>query len=219
MSALRCPDGTSECPSNATCCVTPDGSWGCCPMPQVRSRARGGAPARSSHRGDRVWRPQASCCEDKVHCCPHGTTCDLAHGRCLSPHGDIPLSTKFPAWKSQWRAPGMARPCPPVSPYVPAPGMARPCPHTSNVPAAGMAHPCPRISPYVPTLGMAHPCPHMSNVPALGMARPCPHMSPPRVWHISVLSAPEPSPSHCGSPWPQVHRHPRGQGPLTFCPP
>ncbi|XP_068517057.1 progranulin isoform X1 [Anas acuta] len=81
VSALRCPDGTSECPSNATCCVTPDGSWGCCPM------------------------PQASCCEDKVHCCPHATTCDLAHGRCISPHGDIPLSTKFPAWKSQWRAP------------------------------------------------------------------------------------------------------------------
>uniref|UniRef100_A0A8B9T995 Granulin precursor n=1 Tax=Anas platyrhynchos TaxID=8839 RepID=A0A8B9T995_ANAPL len=42
VSALRCPDGTSECPSNATCCVTPDGSWGCCPMPQVWSRARGG---------------------------------------------------------------------------------------------------------------------------------------------------------------------------------
>uniref|UniRef100_A0A8C3CQK3 Granulin precursor n=1 Tax=Cairina moschata TaxID=8855 RepID=A0A8C3CQK3_CAIMO len=80
VSTLRCPDGTSECPSNATCCVTPDGAWGCCPM------------------------PQASCCEDKVHCCPHATTCDLAHGRCVSPHGDIPLSTKFPAWKSQWRA-------------------------------------------------------------------------------------------------------------------
>ncbi|NWZ30379.1 GRN protein, partial [Asarcornis scutulata] len=85
VSALRCPDGRSECPSNATCCVTPDGAWGCCPM------------------------PQASCCEDKVHCCPHATTCDLAHGRCLSPHGDIPLSTKFPAWKSQWRAPAPLR--------------------------------------------------------------------------------------------------------------
>uniref|UniRef100_A0A8B9UCG4 Granulin precursor n=1 Tax=Anas zonorhyncha TaxID=75864 RepID=A0A8B9UCG4_9AVES len=32
VSTLRCPDGTSECPSNATCCVTPDGSWGCCPI-------------------------------------------------------------------------------------------------------------------------------------------------------------------------------------------
>ncbi|XP_040392925.1 progranulin isoform X3 [Cygnus olor] len=81
VAALRCPDGTSECPRNATCCVTPGGAWGCCPM------------------------PQASCCEDKVHCCPHATTCDLAHGRCLSPHGDTPLSTKFPAWKSQRRAP------------------------------------------------------------------------------------------------------------------
>ncbi|NXK56922.1 GRN protein, partial [Chauna torquata] len=85
VAALRCPDGSSECPRNATCCVTPSGAWGCCPM------------------------PQASCCEDKVHCCPHATVCDLAHGRCLSPHGDTPMGTKFPAWKSQQRAPAPLR--------------------------------------------------------------------------------------------------------------
>ncbi|XP_074019021.1 progranulin [Numenius arquata] len=75
--AVPCPDGQSECPDDATCCVTATGTWGCCPM------------------------PQASCCADKVHCCPHATTCDLAHGRCLSPAGDTPLATKFPAWKRQ----------------------------------------------------------------------------------------------------------------------
>ncbi|XP_072742193.1 progranulin isoform X1 [Ciconia boyciana] len=75
--AVPCPDGQSECPDNATCCMTASGAWGCCPM------------------------PQASCCADKVHCCPHATVCDLAHGRCLSPAGDVPLATKFPAWKRQ----------------------------------------------------------------------------------------------------------------------
>ncbi|NXW90177.1 GRN protein, partial [Alopecoenas beccarii] len=75
--AVPCPDGQSECPDNATCCVTTSGAWGCCPM------------------------PQASCCADRVHCCPHGTVCDLAHGRCLSPAGDTPLGTAFPAWKRQ----------------------------------------------------------------------------------------------------------------------
>ncbi|XP_065507328.1 progranulin isoform X2 [Caloenas nicobarica] len=75
--AVPCPDGQSECPDNATCCVTTSGAWGCCPM------------------------PQALCCADKVHCCPHATICDLAHGRCLSPAGDTPLGTTFPAWKRQ----------------------------------------------------------------------------------------------------------------------
>ncbi|NWS65370.1 GRN protein, partial [Chunga burmeisteri] len=81
--AVPCPDGESECPDDATCCVTASGAWGCCPM------------------------PQASCCADKVHCCPHATVCDLAHGRCLSPTGDdVPWGTAFPAWKRQPPASG-----------------------------------------------------------------------------------------------------------------
>ncbi|NXT06718.1 GRN protein, partial [Prunella fulvescens] len=82
--AVPCPDGQSECPDDATCCVTSSGAWGCCPM------------------------PQASCCADKVHCCPHATVCDLTHGRCVSPAGDtnVPLGTAFPAWKRQPPAPG-----------------------------------------------------------------------------------------------------------------
>ncbi|NWU96243.1 GRN protein, partial [Upupa epops] len=84
--AVPCPDGQSECPDNATCCETVSGTWGCCPM------------------------PQASCCADRVHCCPHATRCDLAHGRCLSPTGaSVPLGTTFPSWKRQSSLPVMQR--------------------------------------------------------------------------------------------------------------
>nr|XP_060637191.1 progranulin isoform X2 [Anolis sagrei ordinatus] len=75
LSAVQCPDHESECPNESTCCLMPDGSWGCCPM------------------------PEASCCSDKIHCCPHGTTCDLAHARCFSTTQEQPLLKKFPAKK------------------------------------------------------------------------------------------------------------------------
>ncbi|XP_062847915.1 granulin b [Trichomycterus rosablanca] len=72
--AVVCPDQESECPDETTCCQMPDGSWGCCPM------------------------PDAVCCEDKMHCCPQGTKCDLAHSKCMpSMHSSIPLLKKFPA--------------------------------------------------------------------------------------------------------------------------
>ncbi|XP_066220062.1 progranulin [Saccopteryx leptura] len=71
--AVQCPDSQFECPNSSTCCATLDGSWGCCPM------------------------PQASCCEDKVHCCPYGTSCDLVHARCLTATGTHPLAKKIPA--------------------------------------------------------------------------------------------------------------------------
>ncbi|XP_078012096.1 progranulin isoform X3 [Phascolarctos cinereus] len=76
--AVKCPDSQYECPNESTCCIMPDGSWGCCPM------------------------PQASCCEDKVHCCPQGTSCDVAHARCLMAGGGAyPLAQKTPAKKIQ----------------------------------------------------------------------------------------------------------------------
>ncbi|KAG8446958.1 hypothetical protein GDO86_014410 [Hymenochirus boettgeri] len=73
QSAVICPDGKSECPSSATCCMMPDHSWGCCPM------------------------PQAVCCNDNMHCCPHNTVCDLQQGRCVSDVGHLPWSSKLPA--------------------------------------------------------------------------------------------------------------------------
>ncbi|KAM7232345.1 hypothetical protein CapIbe_017106 [Capra ibex] len=77
LDAVQCPDKQFQCPNSSTCCTMPDGSWGCCPM------------------------PQASCCEDKIHCCPHGTSCDLARGRCLSAIGTHPLAKKMPAHKTK----------------------------------------------------------------------------------------------------------------------
>ncbi|XP_060776980.1 granulin b isoform X2 [Neoarius graeffei] len=74
LQAVVCPDQESECPDGTTCCQMPDGSWGCCPM------------------------PDAVCCEDKRHCCPHGTTCDLSRSKCVSSTlGSTPLLRKFPA--------------------------------------------------------------------------------------------------------------------------
>ncbi|XP_026114266.1 granulin b isoform X2 [Carassius auratus] len=72
--AVICPDQESECPDDTTCCQMPDGSWGCCPM------------------------KNAVCCEDKRHCCPQGTQCDLEHSMCVSAtYGSSPLWRKFAA--------------------------------------------------------------------------------------------------------------------------
>lgn len=43
-----CPDGKMECTDHMTCCALQDGSYGCCPF------------------------PNATCCSDKLHCCPSG---------------------------------------------------------------------------------------------------------------------------------------------------
>uniref|UniRef100_A0A131YXV2 Granulin n=1 Tax=Rhipicephalus appendiculatus TaxID=34631 RepID=A0A131YXV2_RHIAP len=54
-----CPDG-NECDDDQTCCQLRSGSYGCCPY---------------NH---------AVCCDDKVHCCPEGYTCDTQASRCLN---------------------------------------------------------------------------------------------------------------------------------------
>lgn len=36
LGAVQCPDSEFECPNSSTCCTMLDGSWGCCPMPQVQ---------------------------------------------------------------------------------------------------------------------------------------------------------------------------------------
>lgn len=45
-----CPDD-SECPAGNTCCKLSSGGYGCCPL------------------------PQATCCSDEIHCCPHDYRC------------------------------------------------------------------------------------------------------------------------------------------------
>ncbi|XP_015244830.1 PREDICTED: granulins [Cyprinodon variegatus] len=72
---VKC-DESSSCPGDATCCKTTSGEWACCPL------------------------PEAVCCDDHIHCCPHGSVCDLENKTCddsagLSP--PLPLLTKVPA--------------------------------------------------------------------------------------------------------------------------
>uniref|UniRef100_A0A914MC22 Granulins domain-containing protein n=1 Tax=Meloidogyne incognita TaxID=6306 RepID=A0A914MC22_MELIC len=66
MYEVICPDGKHSCPAHHTCC--PIGSkkqfwknYGCCPA------------------------EKAVCCSDHLHCCPHGTECDISEARCLIP--------------------------------------------------------------------------------------------------------------------------------------
>ena len=56
--STTCKDG-SNCPGNTTCCVSPQGTVGCCPY------------------------ENATCCSDGLHCCPQGYTCDLSKGQCV----------------------------------------------------------------------------------------------------------------------------------------
>ncbi|XP_017320488.1 granulin b isoform X1 [Ictalurus punctatus] len=58
-SALICPDG-GMCDEGNTCCWTPSGGYGCCPL------------------------PNAECCSDHLHCCQEGTLCDMEHGTCVN---------------------------------------------------------------------------------------------------------------------------------------
>ncbi|XP_061563667.1 granulin b [Cololabis saira] len=64
-----CPDGKSRCPDQTTCCQLSNGTYGCCPL------------------------PNAVCCEDHLHCCPSGTTCNVAAATCddLSGSAMMPL--------------------------------------------------------------------------------------------------------------------------------
>ena len=40
---------------------------------------------------------QAVCCSDDVHCCPHGTTCDVSSGKCNRGNTQIDWFEKQPA--------------------------------------------------------------------------------------------------------------------------
>ena len=48
---IVCPDGKSQCTDDNTCCKSSSGGYRCCPA------------------------PEAICCSDGIHCCPHGYTC------------------------------------------------------------------------------------------------------------------------------------------------
>lgn len=56
-------DKSTSCPGNSTCCRTTTGDWACCPL------------------------PEAVCCDDHIHCCPHATVCNLDFDTCDDPSG------------------------------------------------------------------------------------------------------------------------------------
>uniref|UniRef100_A0A672LR92 Granulins-like n=1 Tax=Sinocyclocheilus grahami TaxID=75366 RepID=A0A672LR92_SINGR len=75
-----CPDGTTY---GNTCCKTQEGGWACCPL------------------------PEAVCCDDFIHCCSHGTTCNVAAGSCDESSGSKPWLEKVPALpRAGQRSPG-----------------------------------------------------------------------------------------------------------------
>ncbi|KAG7515014.1 hypothetical protein JOB18_047598 [Solea senegalensis] len=59
-------DPSKSCPGDATCCRTTSGDWACCPL------------------------PEAVCCDDHIHCCPHGTVCNLEAETCDDVSGSLP---------------------------------------------------------------------------------------------------------------------------------
>eukprot|EP00058_Branchiostoma_floridae_P015157 XP_002600645.1 hypothetical protein BRAFLDRAFT_102424 [Branchiostoma floridae] len=67
---VTCPDGLSACKDNTTCCKDDTGEYGCCPI------------------------PQAECCNDQIHCCPAGFTCQTEKGKCSKGGVVVPLLTK-----------------------------------------------------------------------------------------------------------------------------
>jgi hypothetical protein len=70
---VPCPGGSSACPDGSTCCQLSSGQYGCCPI------------------------PNAVCCEDHLHCCPSGYTCDVKDGRCNKGKESIPFMEKTEA--------------------------------------------------------------------------------------------------------------------------
>uniref|UniRef100_A0A0P4VWT1 Granulins domain-containing protein n=1 Tax=Scylla olivacea TaxID=85551 RepID=A0A0P4VWT1_SCYOL len=54
-----CPGGKVKCPENTTCCQLANHEFGCCKY------------------------PEAQCCRDHVHCCPHSYKCDERQQSCL----------------------------------------------------------------------------------------------------------------------------------------
>ncbi|KAG7492363.1 hypothetical protein MATL_G00013380 [Megalops atlanticus] len=71
--AVPCNDSVA-CADGSTCCKTTQGEWACCPL------------------------PEAVCCEDHLHCCPHNTICNLTASTCDDPSGSVPWLEKVPAF-------------------------------------------------------------------------------------------------------------------------
>ncbi|KAG1967865.1 progranulin [Pimephales promelas] len=153
-------NGTASCPDGTTCCKTKDGEWACCPL------------------------PEAVCCDDFIHCCPHGKTCNVAAGSCDDPSGSSPWLEKVPVQ--------------PISQNVPV---------TQDVPCNGTAS-CPDGTTCCKTKdGGWACCPLPEAVCCDDFIHCCPHG---KTCNVAAGSCDDPSGS---SPWlEKVPTHPRVAG-------
>ena len=60
LANVQCPGG-GYCTDGYTCCLGTDSKYHCCTI------------------------PHANCCDDYTSCCPSGTVCDVANGKCITP--------------------------------------------------------------------------------------------------------------------------------------
>nr|XP_037288325.1 progranulin-like isoform X13 [Rhipicephalus microplus] len=72
-SDVTCPDG-HKCQSGQTCCPLSSTRYGCCPL------------------------PDAVCCDDDQHCCPHGYICNEGSGSCEFGERSVPMVQKVAAF-------------------------------------------------------------------------------------------------------------------------
>ncbi|KAI0219887.1 Progranulin [Lamellibrachia satsuma] len=89
--AVTCPD-KSQCPGMSTCCQESSGRYGCCPL------------------------VNATCCPDKLHCCPQGFRCQA--DKCVRQTISVPATThtrhaaKMPVGGSAIKCPDSNMECP-----------------------------------------------------------------------------------------------------------
>ncbi|XP_050993327.1 progranulin-like isoform X1 [Labeo rohita] len=76
VSVVHC-DSATVCPDGTTCCLTPYGTWSCCPYSLGR------------------------CCRDGFHCCPYGYHCDSTSTHCLRGWLKLPSSSRMAATATQ----------------------------------------------------------------------------------------------------------------------
>ncbi|EHB09254.1 Granulin [Heterocephalus glaber] len=99
LGAVQCPGGEFQCPESCTCCRMPDGSWGCCPLPEGTQPLARKVPAQRmewtgaegvgirpgpgpSSTPVPAALPRSVVCPDKRSQCPDSTTC------CQLPSGE-----------------------------------------------------------------------------------------------------------------------------------
>ncbi|XP_071033018.1 progranulin-like [Parasteatoda tepidariorum] len=73
QSSFVCPGSSFQCPDVFTCCKLPGDEWGCCPF------------------------ENATCCVDKLHCCPEGMTCGATSTHCCRGFYNVTSVRNVPA--------------------------------------------------------------------------------------------------------------------------